>query len=489
MAVYANALREPGATKESVQSSVSGFVNSGYKPESIQRYTPSYNPVNPDGTIHRTYVPEGNYMQQELKNINLGAAGGGDLTGSTGEYALYRQLPKDEHGKQRYNRDVNTGEMTSYMLFGGGGRAALQSGTVGFAAATKAVYAEGRVGQGEFKTPDVMSVGAYNSKVTAEQIKTAVKEETAGSLLSRLGAEAYGGVVTLQDKRVLGNITYEDVSNRAAWNLASYVNPTDVNKSKAELPGVNIPWGITADYPAFFPITTEGAQKTAVPVKSFEAYLSGDMWNYKAPSTPSLDGGVAATTGNNAQVAASMDAMGYPAVSTPTPLSGITFTSISKTNNIPAVAGTLYGEKTDGLSFGGGADFAGGTPFGGGVQLPKGLGALRGGMTSQPVGYTNAGNTVPDVNIIDVGKGFVNAGIFFGGAASSLFTNIVNATKNGTTPSQVTGSSGLNVPPPNALSLTGAMVSKPTYYPSGTPAPESNLNFTNLFNYNFDTML
>jgi len=305
MAVAANALRQQGATPESVQSSVNQWVDR-------QRYTPNYNPVNSDGTINRVYVGEGRYMQQELINPKVGAAGGGNLEASTGEYAVYRLLPKDQYGNQRYNRDVNTGEMTPYMLFGGGGRAALQSGTVGFAAATKAVYAEGRVGQGEFKTPDVMSVGAYDSKVTAEQIKTAVKEGTAGSLLSRLGAEAYGGVVTLQDNRVLGKITYEDVSNRAAWNLASYVNPTDVNKSKAELPGVNIPWGITADYPAFFPITTAGAQKTAVPVKSFEAYLSGDMRNYQSPSTSPLGGEIATTTKNNAQVAASMEAMGYP---------------------------------------------------------------------------------------------------------------------------------------------------------------------------------
>jgi len=226
----------------------------------LGKVTPAIN-----GVIQRFYMPEGNYAQQELSNIKLGLAKDG-YGRSTGEAGIYEMLPGG-----RMNVNYETGELSPWMLAGGGGRNFAQSGTAGFAAATPVVYGRGMVGSGIFKDADIIAPGVKESGITAAEVLASP------SLFSRLGAEAYGGIVTRQDARVLGNITYEDVSNRAAWNLASYVNPTDVNIPKSELPGMDIPWSVPSETPAMFSLTTKGGVGAQITTKPFEAYVSGDV--------------------------------------------------------------------------------------------------------------------------------------------------------------------------------------------------------------------
>ncbi len=247
-------------------------------------YQQSVQPLS-EGLVKNLYVPEGKYMQQELSNVKLGVS-------APGEYAIYKELPKGFDGQTRYTRDVNTGELTQYQLLGGGGRAAIQSGTVGTAAATKAVYGEGRVGFGDLVQPQVIAPGAMASPLTAGQIAGIAKTKDARDILSGLGAEGYGGVVTRLDNRTLGTITYEDVSNRAAWNLAAYLNPTDVNKSKAELPGANIPWSISGKQPAIFMMDETGATTQGVAVRPFGAYVKTGK-EVSAPANTLIIGGAA----------------------------------------------------------------------------------------------------------------------------------------------------------------------------------------------------
>lgn len=270
-----NASKQAGATQESVQKAVSGYANTTYS---------SYNPIM-GGVAQRAYVPEGNYAQQELNNVKIGFAM--DANGkSTGEAAWYEQLPNG-----RMNIDPDTGLMSNWELIGGGGRNFLQSGTGGFAAATPLVYARGQVAQGGLKTPDVAAPGVLTSGISASDILANIKSGNAANLYSRLGAEAYGGTVQKLDNRILGNTTYEDVSNRAAWNFASYVNPTDVNIAKADLPGVSIPWSITDAAPGLFALTTAGGVGAAIAAKPFYADVANSLQSVqplaKIVNTPS----------------------------------------------------------------------------------------------------------------------------------------------------------------------------------------------------------
>jgi hypothetical protein len=215
------------------------------------------------------YVRDGP-IQQEIPGAKTGI-------GATGEMGWYEMLPNG-----RMNRDPDTGALTPWILIGGTSRAGAQSGGFGFAAASKVVYARGGVQSQTFKTPEVMSVGAYKSDLSPSEIINAIKGGTTRELMSRPGAEGYGGVVTRLDGRTLGSITYEDVSNREPWNFASYVNPADANKSKAELPGVRIPWGVPDSAPGLFTLTPQGGVGAAIPVKSFGAYITP-----RAPFVPS----------------------------------------------------------------------------------------------------------------------------------------------------------------------------------------------------------
>lgn len=331
--VALNAARQEGATSQSVQSSVSNYNLYSSR---------EYNPVNPNGTLNRLYVPEGNFIQQELSNVKLGGALNAKGQ-STGEYAIYKELPKGFNGETRYTIDPTTGQLTSFMLIGGGGRNALQSGTVGFAAATPAVYKEGRVGQGEFTRAEVVAPGVATSGMSYEQVVSAVEAGTAGSLYSRLGSEAYGGIVTRLDGRTLGNVTYEDVSSRASWNLASYVNPTDVNMSKADLPGVNIPWGVASTAPAMFALSTAGGVGAPIEVKSFTAYVGGEANVAKAPATTLIIGGVEGARYGPSIVASDRLAGGGKVASVATVESNLPAPFVSGTIQKPT--GEIFGYK------------------------------------------------------------------------------------------------------------------------------------------------
>lgn len=272
------AARQPGATQASVQGAVSTYN---------QFSSQNYNPVE-GGVTKALYVPEGKYAQQERVGVKQGLAF--DSQGrSTGELGWYQELPAG-----RKVQDVNTGKLTSWMLIGGASRNAAQSGTIGFAAATPLIYEQGGVGTGKLTKAQVYAPGVLESGITADQILASIKEGTARDTFSGLGAEAYGGKVSRVDNRTLGNTTYEDVSNRAAWNLASYVNPTDVNLSKSDLPGVSIPWSVPATAPAFFALTTEGGVGTAIAAKSFVANVRREPVQ-EAPRNTLIIGGAEGT--------------------------------------------------------------------------------------------------------------------------------------------------------------------------------------------------
>jgi hypothetical protein len=230
------------------------------------------------------------------------------------------------------NIDPNTGLLSNWELIGGGGRNFLQSGTAGFAAATPAVYARGGVGTGAFKTPDVMAPGVMSSGITAAQILANP------SLYSRLGAEGYGGIVTKQDGRTLGNITYEDVTNRASWNFASYVNPTDVNLAKVDLPGVNIPWSVTDNAPALFALTTKGGVGAPMAIKMFDAYVGGGLQTTKSDR---LIGG-----NKVAGIATVTPVMGDMGLPRPFVSNGI-----DATKSIEEPTGKIFGFEIPGLAF------------------------------------------------------------------------------------------------------------------------------------------
>jgi hypothetical protein len=155
------------------------------------------------GKTVTTYMPYGEYSQIEMKGTKL-------LMGyDTGELGVY-QKP--------YGHSY-------FMLSGGGGRAALQSGMFTIE---------------KPETPYVVSqeaVGKYNLP--------------SGEGLSRLGAEAYGGFVrTLSTENTL--VPNDAISRYQGEggniNLANFVR--QIPAGKAEVPGAKIPWSIEPSAPA-----------------------------------------------------------------------------------------------------------------------------------------------------------------------------------------------------------------------------------------------
>jgi hypothetical protein len=129
--------------------------------------------------------------------------------------------------------DYQTGELGVYqqpyghsyfMLTGGGGRAALQSGMF-TVEKPETPYVVSQEGVGKYVLPS-------------------------GVGLSRLGAEAYGGVVRPLDERTLA--PNEAISRYAGttgrYNLANLVQ--QIPAGKAEVPGAKIPWSVEAGMPA-----------------------------------------------------------------------------------------------------------------------------------------------------------------------------------------------------------------------------------------------
>lgn len=272
---FFNPITNPGNVRSNVAALVAERKAFFANPEPQQRIQPAlsaYNPVDiVNQTVKRFYTPEGSYAQQELTNIKLGVS-------ESGELAYYERLGKNEAGQQRMAVNPDTGRLEPFTLFGGAGRNAGQSGMFGFAAATPAVFGRGEVQRGAegLITPTVAAPQLAESKLTGEEVLRIVEGGNAGQYdirdyLSRLGAEAYGGVVGFVDARTLGNVTYEDRGNRAAWNMAAYLDPFAVNRGKADLPGARIPWSVGEGTPGIFFMTkdtTSGETSPAFSVSS-----------------------------------------------------------------------------------------------------------------------------------------------------------------------------------------------------------------------------
>lgn len=236
-----------------------------------------YDPIDSNGKVLKAfYVPEGSYMQQEFRNVKVGVS-------ESGEVSIYENLGRNEYGAQRMAINPDTGALEPFILIGGGGRNAAQSGMFTLAAATPAVFGRGEVQKGSagLINPFVMAPELAGSTTTGEEIFRIVEGGNAGGYdirdyLSRLGAEGYGGIVTFVDGRTLGSTRYEDRSNRAAWNLAAYVDPLAVNRGKADLPGANIPWSVGFATPAAFFMdqnTVSGDTSPVFSLKSFSGFF------------------------------------------------------------------------------------------------------------------------------------------------------------------------------------------------------------------------
>ncbi|OPX64737.1 MULTISPECIES: hypothetical protein [unclassified Methanoregula] len=250
---FFNPITNPGAVRSAIaeqKAEQDRFFSRPQKNKALDYY----NPVDAaNGVVRRFYTPEGRYAQQQLENVKVGVS-------ESGELAYYERLGRNEAGAQRMARNPDTGALEPFILFGGAGRNAGQSGMFGFAAATPAVYGRGRVQEGVagLVTPTVAAPELAESRLTGEEVLRIVAGGNAGQYdirdyLARLGSEAYGGVVQFSDGRTLGGITYENRENRAGWNLARYLDPLAVNRGKADLPGANIPWSVgESTQPIFF---------------------------------------------------------------------------------------------------------------------------------------------------------------------------------------------------------------------------------------------
>jgi hypothetical protein len=167
----------------------------------------------PSGQTVTTYMPYGEYAQIKMPESKI-------LMGfNTGELGVYQQP---------YGHSM-------YMLTGGASRNALQSGMFTIE---------------KPETPYVVSQGDIGKYVLP-----------AGTGLSRLGAEAYGGYVTpLTGTRLEPNEAFSVYGN--IYNLANYVNPQGPNLGKAAAPGANIPWGVAENAPAMQYMDKNGVGNT-----------------------------------------------------------------------------------------------------------------------------------------------------------------------------------------------------------------------------------
>lgn len=187
--------------------------------------SPKLGSVLPAGTV-TTYMPYGEFAQIKMENTKV-------LLGyNTGELGVY-QLP--------YGHSY-------YMLTGGAGRNALQSGMF-TVEKPETPFVVGQSDVGKYVLPS-------------------------GVGLSRLGAEGYAGYVRPLDAR---QITPDTAFSQYAsmFNLANYVNPQGPNLGKAAAPGANIPWTVAPGTPAISYMDTRGAiPGSGVPVPTSGALIS-----------------------------------------------------------------------------------------------------------------------------------------------------------------------------------------------------------------------
>ena len=200
-------------------------------------------PVDKYGQPKSSYTPYGAYGVSGISTVAVRDLSSGMLSGSktvaalpsgtTTVYMPYGEYAQIEVKDAKALLDYQTGELgvyqlpaghSYYMLTGGGGRGALQSGMFTVEQA-ETPYVVGQSDVGKYVLPS-------------------------GAGLSRLGAEAYGGVVRTMDDRTL---EANDAISRYAgttgkFNLANFVQ--QIPAGKAEVAGANIPWSVESETPA-----------------------------------------------------------------------------------------------------------------------------------------------------------------------------------------------------------------------------------------------
>ena len=173
----------------------------------------------------RAYVPWGNYKQIELENVKT------VVDQDTGEIAYYQR-----------QGGVAGSKSENWVLIGGGGRNAAQSGAFTLnEPETPAVYRQYGRGVAFAETADIPRA-------------TEVLANPEG--FSRLGAEAYGGFVLPIGSPTVKDARYSVFANKN--NLANFANPQGPNIPKKDLPGARIPWTVSRDLPSLSYMNEKG---------------------------------------------------------------------------------------------------------------------------------------------------------------------------------------------------------------------------------------
>lgn len=182
------------------------------------------------------YVPYGHRTQQELLDAKA-------IIDTVSGRAGFYQVPKSAY-------EVEGG---FHRIYGwetaGGSTGALQSGMFSV---------------GKPLTPDVRTQWAPGNYAASADVVAAQMIRFNPSAYSRLGAEEYGGTVTLLDGRQLAQGTQMGRYEPSTGNLANLVDPYGVNRPKSELISVE-PWKIDwATSPALQTMKGSGFEGTTV---------------------------------------------------------------------------------------------------------------------------------------------------------------------------------------------------------------------------------
>ena len=201
------------------------------------------------GGTTTVYMPYGEYVQIEMKGAKA------LLDYQTGELGVYQQ----PFGHSQF------------MLTGGGGRAALQSGMF-TVEKPETPYVVSQEGVGKYALPS-------------------------GAGLSRLGAEAYGGLVMplRSDALLAPNSAISRYYGAGTdTNLANLV--AQIPAGKAEAPGANIPWSVSPSTPAMSYMNERGIiPGSAIATPSESGRLARSKVVGGAPTYGTAEAGAAPT--------------------------------------------------------------------------------------------------------------------------------------------------------------------------------------------------
>ena len=166
------------------------------------------------------YVPYGGRTQQEIRDAK---AVYDPIGGRVGLYQVPTSIYESEGGfKRRYAIESASGST-----------GALQSGMFSI---------------DKPLTPDVRTQWSFDKYAASADVVKAAAVRASPDKYSRMGAEAYGGLVTALDSRTLSPDAQMGRYAPATGNLANLVDPFGVNRPKAELQATE-PWQIRADSP------------------------------------------------------------------------------------------------------------------------------------------------------------------------------------------------------------------------------------------------